>query len=59
MYDALFRSQHMAEASSTKNMDGCVVEENEIVNPSQKRTTSALLTITHKKSKKRLEPNGL
>ena len=60
-YDVLHRFQNMAEASSTKNMDVCVVEENEIMNNSQKRTTSALVTITPKKakSKKNLVPNGL
>ena len=60
-YDAFHRFQSMAEASSTKNMDVCVVEENEITNNSQKRTTSALVTITPKKakSKKSLVPNGL
>ena len=41
----------MTEASSTKNMDLCVVEEDEIVNISQKRSTTALGTITHKKPK--------
>ena len=51
----------MAEASSTKNMDVCVVEENEIIIHSQKRTTSALVTIIQKKakSKKNLGSNGL
>ena len=51
----------MAEASSTKNMDVCVVEENEIMTNSQKKTTSALVTVTQKKakSKKSLTPNGL
>ena len=41
----------MAEASSTKNMDVCIVDENEIINTSQKQTTSALVTITQKKAK--------
>ena len=42
-------------------MDLCVVEEDEIVNTSQKRSTTALGTITHKKSKskKNLGLNGL
>ena len=57
----LYRFETMAEASSTRNMDVCVVEENEIINTSQKRTTSALVTITQKKakSKKSLGSNGL
>ena len=61
LYDALHRFPSMAETSSTKNIDVCVVEENEIINTSQKRTNSALLTITQKKSKskKSLGPNGL
>ena len=41
----------MAEASSTRNMDVCVIDENEVINISQKRTTSALITITQKKAK--------
>jgi hypothetical protein len=44
-----YRFTHMAEASSTKNMDVCIVAENEITNSSQKRTTSALVTITKKR----------
>ena len=40
----------MAEASSTRNMDVCVIDENEIINNSQKRTTSALVLITQKKA---------
>ena len=42
----------MTEASSTKNMDLCVVEEEKIVNTSQKRSTTALGTIIHKKNPK-------
>ena len=51
----------MAEASSTKNMDVCVVEENEIINTSQKITTSDVVTIIQKKakSKRSLGFNGL
>ena len=48
---ALYRFIHMAEASSTKNMDVCIVAENEITNTSQKRIPSALVTITQKKAK--------
>ena len=61
LYDDLYRFTRMAEASSTKNMDVCVVEENEIINTSQKRTTSALVTIIQKKakSKRSLGFNGL
>ena len=43
--------KYMDEASSTRNMDVCVVEENEIINTSQKVITSALVTITQKKLK--------
>lgn len=41
-------------------MDVCIVAENEITNNSQKRTTSALVTITQKKatSKKGLGVKG-
>lgn len=58
---ALYRFNYMAEASSTKNMDVCIVAENEITNNPQKITTSALLTITQKKakSKKNLGAKGL
>ena len=49
IYAIILRS--MAEASSTKNMDVCIVDENKIINTSKKRTTSALLTITQKKAK--------
>ena len=61
IYDALHRFSNMAETSSTKNIDVCVVEENEIINSSQKRTSTPLLTITQKKAKnkKSLGPNGL
>ena len=48
-YDFMYRI--MAAASSTRNMDVCVVEENEIINNSQKRTTSAIVTATQKKAK--------
>ena len=40
----------MAEASNTKNIDVCIVDENEIINTSQKRTTSVMVTITQKKA---------
>ena len=46
-----YKFKLMAEASSTKNMDVCIVAENEITTNSQKRTTSALVTITQKKAK--------
>jgi hypothetical protein len=61
MYDVLYRVQNMAVASFTKNMDVCVVEENEIMNNSQKRNTSALVTITQKKAKSNnsVVPNDL
>ena len=61
LYDVFYRFTKMAETSSTKNMDVCVVEENEIINTSQKRTTSALVTIIQKKakSKRSLGFNGL
>ena len=61
LYALLYRLIDMTEASSTKNMDLCVVEEDEIVNTSQKRSTTALGTITHKKpkSKKNLGRNSL
>ena len=36
-YDALYMFKYMAEASSTRNMDICVVEKNEIINTSQKK----------------------
>lgn len=51
----------MAEATLTINIDVCVVEENEFINTSQKRTTSVLVSITEKKtkSKKSLGLNGL
>ena len=49
-YDVIYRTT-MAEASSTKNMDICVIDENEIINTSQKRTTSAIVTTTQKKAK--------
>ena len=57
---AFYRFRHMAEASSTRNMDVCIVAENEI-NTSQKRSTTALVTITQKKakSKKSLGAKGL
>ena len=60
-YDALYMFRNIAEASFTKNMDVCMVEENEIMTNSQKRTTSVLVTVTQKKakSKKSLVPNGL
>ena len=56
LYIIIYRFIDIAEASSTRNMDICVVEEIEIVNTSQKRRTTALVTITHKnpKSKKSL-----
>jgi hypothetical protein len=41
----------MAEASSTRNMNVCVVDENEIINTSKKRTISAIVTTTQKKTK--------
>ena len=50
-YDFIHRSRNMDEASSTRNMDVCVVDENKVINTSQKRTTSALVTITQKKAK--------
>ena len=50
-YAIIHRSKKMAEASSTQNLDVCIVEENEVINISQKRTTSAQLTITQKKAK--------
>lgn len=50
-YAIIHRSKKMAEASSTRNLDVCIVEENEVINTSQKRTTSAQLTITQKKAK--------
>ena len=55
-YIIIYRFIDIAEVSSTKNMDICVVEETEIVNTSQKKRTTALVTITHKnpKSKKNL-----
>ena len=61
IHAALYMTKYMAEASSTTNMDVCVVEENEIMTTSQKKITLALVTITQNKakSKKSLEPNGL
>ena len=58
---AFYRFRHMAEASSTKNMDVCMVAENEITNIAQKKTPSVLVTITQKKtkSKKSLGVRGL
>ena len=47
-YDLIYRT--MAATSSTRNMDVCVVEENEVINNSQKRITSAIVTATQKKS---------
>ena len=57
---AFYRFRHMAEASFTRNMDVCIVAENEI-NTSQKRSITALVTITQKKakSKKSLGAKGL
>ena len=47
--DFIYRT--MAAASSTRNLDVCMVEENEVINNSQKRTTSAIVTATQKKTK--------
>lgn len=51
----------MTQVNSTKNMDVCVVERKEIINTSQKRIISALVTITQKKakSKKSIGPISL
>ena len=49
-YDVIYRTA-MAEPSSTKNMDICVIDKNEIINTSQKRTTFAIVTTTQKKAK--------
>lgn len=43
----------MAEASSTRNMNVCVVDENEIINTSKKRTISAIVTTTQKRPKEK------
>ena len=50
-YAFIQRTKTMAEASSTRNMDICVMGENEIINTSQKRTTSTMLAIAQKKAK--------
>jgi hypothetical protein len=48
----------MATASFTRLMDVCIVDENELITSSQKRTTTAIITSTQKKakSKKNLGP---
>ena len=51
IYDSICRTKTMAAASSTRNKDDCVVEENEVINNSQKRTPSAIVTATQKKTK--------
>ena len=58
---ALYMFKNMAETSTTRNMDVCVVAENGITNSSQKRTSTALVTITQKnvKNKKILGVKGL
>ena len=53
-YDFIHMTKPMAKASSTINMNVCVVDDNEIINTSQKTTTSTRVTTTQKevKSKK-------
>ena len=50
-FDFIHRFVKMAQTSSTRHMDVCIVDENEIITTSQKRTTSALATSSQKKAK--------
>ena len=54
----IYRTKSMAEASSTRNLDVCVVNENVIVNSSQKRTTSTTVATLQKKAKNKKDQNS-
>ena len=54
----IYRTKSMAEASSTRNLDVCVVDENVIVNTSQKRTTSTTVATLQKKAKNKKDQNS-
>jgi hypothetical protein len=55
-YVFIQRTKSMAEANSTKNMDVCVIDENEIITTFQKRTTFAVVTTIQKKTKNKKVP---